>query len=391
MPKILFVDDDPHVLQSISGELYEVQDRWQLFFAASGEEALALLARETVDVVVADFWMPTMTGLELLSRVEYIAPSAIRVMLTAKPDKIKYTQTVNICHYVFWKPLHHLGLKRFLQRMEWLFQMLPDPKLQKKLNGVTSLPMNLQTPDKLNLCLEDMQSEPCQLAHVAGKDMALAMQLFKLASSAQFACQEGLPHLEAAIAFLDMEVIRSLVATQHTLFAADWNVCPEFKLDLLQDHSLAVVRLAGALVERLDLRVSKRQVALGSLLHDVGRLVIAHCLPAQCRQVAALAQEQGLAFAQAEQHVIGVDHAQIGAYLAILWGLPDAVVDAVSYHCQPQPPDSQQHPEAFLVWHANRLAQGRVECSQHSFALLCQEPQWAAFLQRRVHAASHNA
>ncbi len=113
MKKILFVDDEPQLLRSIKRGLYTETDVWQMFFAGSAREALQLMDDEPVDVLVTDFRMPETSGLELLAQVEYRHPHTIRVMLTGQPGKMEYSQTVNLCHYFFWKTVEAGGLQAF--------------------------------------------------------------------------------------------------------------------------------------------------------------------------------------------------------------------------------------------------------------------------------------
>ncbi len=76
MTRILFVDDEPHILEGLRDALRPQRREWRMTFAASGAEAVALLDREPFDVVVSDIGLPDGTGLELM-----------RELLTARPIK----------------------------------------------------------------------------------------------------------------------------------------------------------------------------------------------------------------------------------------------------------------------------------------------------------------
>jgi len=81
---ILFVDDEPAVLSAMR-RIFE-EENYRLFLAASGEEALVVLEREQVSLVVSDHRMPGMTGAELLKAVKARWPQTIRIMLTGHAD-----------------------------------------------------------------------------------------------------------------------------------------------------------------------------------------------------------------------------------------------------------------------------------------------------------------
>ena len=67
--KLLFVDDEPKVLEGLRRMLRPLRDEWDMAFARGGPEALQLLGRDAFDVVVTDMRMPDMDGAELLAQV----------------------------------------------------------------------------------------------------------------------------------------------------------------------------------------------------------------------------------------------------------------------------------------------------------------------------------
>jgi response regulator RpfG family c-di-GMP phosphodiesterase len=91
--RVLFVDDEPHVLSTIRRSLSEDFD---VHTADSGYAALALLeGNEPFSVIVADCRMPKMNGIELLSRVSREHPDAVRIMLTGNTDQQTAVQALN--------------------------------------------------------------------------------------------------------------------------------------------------------------------------------------------------------------------------------------------------------------------------------------------------------
>ena len=72
------------------------------------------------------------------------------------------------------------------------------------------------------------------------------------------------------------------------------------------------------------------------MLHDVGKLVLVTRLPEQALAIAAAAAETGRPWHELEEEVLGVTHAEIGAYLLGLWGLPQQTVEALAFHHTPE-------------------------------------------------------
>jgi len=83
-PAILLVDDDPFMLAVLSDMLGD--EPLRVLCAASGPEALDLLAREPVAVILCDQAMPGMRGTELLARVAAAHPDTVRLMLSGQHD-----------------------------------------------------------------------------------------------------------------------------------------------------------------------------------------------------------------------------------------------------------------------------------------------------------------
>ncbi len=83
-PIVLLVDDEPHYLTSL-GLLFSGEPV-RLLKARSGLHALEALRGEPVAVIVADYWMDGMDGIQLLNEVLRLYPKTARVLLTGRPD-----------------------------------------------------------------------------------------------------------------------------------------------------------------------------------------------------------------------------------------------------------------------------------------------------------------
>lgn len=85
-PVILFVDDEPAVLSSLSRQFRHQRDKWCMEFEGSPKSALQKAQEQHVDVVVSDMQMPGMNGLELISAMRRFAPDSTYIMLTGSSD-----------------------------------------------------------------------------------------------------------------------------------------------------------------------------------------------------------------------------------------------------------------------------------------------------------------
>ncbi len=92
-PRILFVDDEKRVLNSMRGLF---RREYELFLTCEGAEAVEIAAANDVDVIVADQRMPGMTGVEVLAKVKERSPRTVRVLLTGYADPSAVEGSINI-------------------------------------------------------------------------------------------------------------------------------------------------------------------------------------------------------------------------------------------------------------------------------------------------------
>jgi CheY-like chemotaxis protein len=93
--KILLVDDEPDILESLSGFLEASVDGLKVLTASSGPKALAVLKDHQVDLIITDYKMPEMNGLEFLMEAQKLAPDTPRMILTAFPKLELAIQAIN--------------------------------------------------------------------------------------------------------------------------------------------------------------------------------------------------------------------------------------------------------------------------------------------------------
>jgi putative nucleotidyltransferase with HDIG domain len=102
--------------------------------------------------------------------------------------------------------------------------------------------------------------------------------------------------------------------------------------EAIEKHAHRVAAIASA----LPMDKSNRDVTIiAALLHDIGKLVLASSMPDQFYAVFLRFSERGCKPFEAEEELLGTSHAEIGAYLLGLWGIPSLTVEAIAHHHHP--------------------------------------------------------
>lgn len=99
---ILIVDDEPAVVQSIT-DLLQLETAYRVLGETSAPRALQLAKVNPLDLVISDFLMPEMDGIELLLEIRRLYPESTLILLTGYADKenaIRAINDVGIFHYM---------------------------------------------------------------------------------------------------------------------------------------------------------------------------------------------------------------------------------------------------------------------------------------------------
>jgi response regulator RpfG family c-di-GMP phosphodiesterase len=142
-PVIAIVDDEEMVLTSLRSFLLLETD-YDVETFSSPHAAVSALREKPVDLVISDYLMPGMNGIEFLLQVKALHPFATRILLTGYADKenaIKAINEVGLYQYVE-KPWNNDDLKITIQNgLERRFLM---EKLEQKIQEVQSVQQSLQ-------------------------------------------------------------------------------------------------------------------------------------------------------------------------------------------------------------------------------------------------------
>ena len=90
---LLIVDDEPNVIKSVKRLLFETD--YKILSAESGEKGLTMFEGNEIDLVISDYRMPGMNGVEFLRRVRELYPDTIRLILSGYADVAAVVEAIN--------------------------------------------------------------------------------------------------------------------------------------------------------------------------------------------------------------------------------------------------------------------------------------------------------
>jgi HD-like signal output (HDOD) protein len=219
------------------------------------------------------------------------------------------------------------------------------------LGDLPSLP---RTYEALTLALADPDTSLQMVARIVEQDVGVSAKVLQLVNSAFFGIAHSMTNIQGAVSYLGINTLKNLVLSVEIFRAfKPKRDLPGFSLEKLQYHAQLTAHIAA----RLPVPKYLAEIAVvAGMLHDVGKLILAWKLSEHFQTMLAEAVEAHCPVFKEEERGNGFSHAEIGAYLLGLWGIPYTVVEAVALHHGPNRVPHQNFDAISAVYVANLLA-----------------------------------
>jgi HD-like signal output (HDOD) protein/ActR/RegA family two-component response regulator len=344
--RVLFVDDEPLVLRALGRMAHGMREECDAAFASSGEEALTLMADRPFDVLVSDMRMPGMDGAAVLTQAERRFPWIARIILSGYTQYESALRALPVCHRFLSKPLRAEDLRLVLLRTIALHRLLSDPALRELVGEAKELPARPQVYFQLRGALANPSSSMRAIARIVERDAGITGPASRITSAQQ------------AISHLGTELMTGLVLSLECFgnfedMLAQCELIPESLERKAYLTATITAELLGDETQRQD-------AFLAALLHDCGLLLLAARRPAMVSEAVRVARQDATPLHVAERKLWGTTHAQIGAYLLGLWGLPYPVVEAVASCHAPSKSEGPEFDVGGAVYMAAALAEAAM-------------------------------
>lgn len=373
-PCVLVVDGDAAELDAVKRLLAEEWCTWDVQYAATAAEALAILERTPVDVVVADHVMSGVDGAQLLAEVRRRHRGTARLVLSGQAaGDGAFGPVVSLAHQFVRKPCRAEELRVAVGRAVQLRGQLDGESLLADVSEVDVLPSPPAVFQELLAVADSDNADAKKFAAVIERDVALSAKILQLANSAYFAPRSRVTSLEVAVVRLGVRVIRSMILTDHIQRDFVGPAAVQRWLAQLNDHAYETAQLARQLAPKAQ----RDDAFCAALLQECGQLVFARSRPGVFEAHLRIREERRCSLAEVELETFGFTHAQGGAYLLNLWGFPTDLANAVGAHDEtPDPSQPRTVTQAVQLAHHVTEAKMHAVCGVPSPEL---DEEWLAY------------
>jgi putative nucleotidyltransferase with HDIG domain len=261
-----------------------------------------------------------------------------------------------------------------------IYEIIGDPKATQLLPSLTAIVKELENLiGKQNVMIEE-------ISRVIRNDQSMAVRILRMANSAYFAPAQPIVDLDHALVYLGLNQVKSTIMTAR---------CIEKSCNTPQDllswndfwtHAVAVGYITKILASSIpDQEVNDESFYAMGLFHDIGKLALAYLSPEDFGLVLFIAKEKGVPTSPIETELLGLDHANLGAWYLQHQGLPSHLIEPIRLHHAWDKMEPSRAGNACMISLADKLAHrlhfgksGGVPLDIDPYT----SPEWALYCKR---------
>lgn len=212
---------------------------------------------------------------------------------------------------------------------------LTEKRREHILKQIPSLPPLPTAAVKVRELLREPNPDFDEIADAIRYDQAITANLLKIANTVAFGGRRQVTTVKQTLVRLGTKRVSQIVmgVAAAPLLKSEvegYDLGPE----QLWKHAMAVGIGSEELAKKQETNAAEVAFTAG-LLHDIGKIALGTFIDADGDEIKSQAFDKGLSFQKAEQNVLGIDHAEVGARLLDHWDLPEEHVQVVRWHHEP--------------------------------------------------------
>lgn len=234
--------------------------------------------------------------------------------------------------------------------------------VKKKLQTLRDLPAIPTVISQLLHSLDNVDIPAAHIAKLIERDQALTSKILQAANSPFYGFSRKISTIELAVVIMGFNSIKEIVISLVIQKFVKRYSRSLIDINQFWDYSVFCGAAARLLARRLGYRLAGEAFVAG-LMHDMGVLILVQNFTNDFRTIKALQEDGKISLVAAEEIVLGCTHADIGAWLAEKWNLPEQLVNSIQYHHTPYSAAMKMQEIAEKSKQQNRFTQDELSIS----------------------------
>ena len=222
------------------------------------------------------------------------------------------------------------------------------------LKSITTLPAFPATGNKVAQLLSKPDYSVAEIANVIKLDPSITANILKMANSVYFGTRQKISTINDAVVHLGQKnLLRAIQTAGVSKYYKKGAGGYYDKATDLWEHSVAVALMSQIISKKIT-GEEDTTLYTAALLHDVGKIIMGEFVRDSLVKISALVSTQRVSFVEAEQFVIGINHAELGGKIAAYWNFPVEIREAISFHHRPDLLEKEEKMMPWIVYMADQ-------------------------------------
>ncbi|MEQ8162013.1 MAG: HDOD domain-containing protein [Smithellaceae bacterium] len=222
------------------------------------------------------------------------------------------------------------------------------------LKSITTLPAFPATGNKVAQLLSKPDYSVAEIANVIKLDPSITANILKMANSVYFGTRQKISTINDAVVHLGQKnLLRAIQTAGVSKYYKKGAGGYYDKATDLWEHSVAVALMSQIISKKIT-GEEDTTLYTAALLHDVGKIIMGEFVRDSLAKISALVSTQRVSFVEAEQFVIGINHAELGGKIAAYWNFPVEIREAISFHHRPDLLEKEEKMMPWIVYMADQ-------------------------------------
>jgi len=209
-------------------------------------------------------------------------------------------------------------------------------KIKDLILSIKDLPTLPTVAMEVMALTQDPDSSMADIVTVVQNDPAITTKILRIANSAFYGMRQKIDSINRALVVLGMNEVNNLI-TSISVFKTFpiTSDSPSFDREKFWEHCALTGEIAKNISVKLGMKIMS-EVFTAGLLHDVGKIIMDQYFHDDFNKALEISFSQNIPLYEAEKQVFGVNHSQIGGWVAEKWKLPRNLTDSILYHHKPE-------------------------------------------------------